>query len=52
VLFATIFTLFVIPASYGLLARRTASPQAMSRHIDQMDGRIKDIDRQREGGVA
>jgi multidrug efflux pump len=52
VLFATIFTLFVIPASYGLLARRTSSPQAMSRHIDKMDGRIEDIDRQREGGVA
>ncbi|TVP82455.1 efflux RND transporter permease subunit [Thioalkalivibrio sp.] len=52
VLFATIFTLFVIPAAYGLLARRTSSPKAMSRHIDGLDGRIEDIDRQREGGVA
>jgi multidrug efflux pump len=52
VLFATIFTLFVIPAAYGLLARRTSSPQAMSRHIDGLDGRIEDIDRQRESGIA
>jgi multidrug efflux pump len=52
VLFATLFTLFVIPAAYGLLARRTSSPKAMSRHIDGLDGRIQDIDRQREGGVA
>ncbi len=51
VLFATLFTLFVIPAAYGLLARRTSSPKAMSRHIDGLDGRIEDIDRQREGGV-
>lgn len=52
VLFATFFTLFVIPAAYGLLARGTASPEAMSRHIDGLDGRIGDIDRQREGGAA
>ena len=52
VLFATIFTLFVIPAAYGLLARRTSSPKAMSRHIDGLDGRIEDIDRRREGGIA
>ncbi len=52
VLFATFFTLFVIPAAYGLLARGTSSPEAMSRHIEGLDGRIRDIDRQREGETA
>lgn len=52
VLFATFFTLFVIPAAYGLLARGTSSPEAMSRHIEGLDGRIRDMDRQREGGAA
>ncbi len=52
VLFATFFTLFVIPAAYSLLARGTSSPEATSRHIDGLDGRIGDIDRQREGGIA
>ncbi|AGA31988.1 RND multidrug efflux transporter; Acriflavin resistance protein [Thioalkalivibrio nitratireducens DSM 14787] len=52
VLFATLFTLFVIPASYGLLARQTTSPKAMTRRIEQLDSRIDDVDRGREGGVA
>jgi len=48
VLFATLFTLFVIPAAYTLLARRTQSPQATTRHIEGLDGRIEDVDRDRE----
>jgi multidrug efflux pump len=52
VLFATAFTLFVIPAAYGLLARRTKSPQAMTRHIHGLDARVEDVDRGREGGAA
>ncbi len=52
VLFATAFTLFVIPAAYGLLARGTESPQATSRRIAGLDQGIEDVDRAREGGAA
>jgi multidrug efflux pump len=52
VLFATLFTLFVIPAAYSLFARRTTSPQATTRHIESLESRVEDIDREREGGVA
>jgi multidrug efflux pump len=33
---ATLFTLFVIPAFYQLLARRTGSPSAVSNKLDRM----------------
>ncbi len=52
VLFATLFTLFVIPAAYSLFARRTTSPQANTRHIETLDARVEDVDRARGGGVA
>jgi multidrug efflux pump len=52
VLFATLFTLFVIPASYSLLARHTASPQATTRRIETLDSRVEDIDQARGGGIA
>jgi multidrug efflux pump len=52
VLFATLFTLFVIPAAYSLFARRTTSPQATTRHIESLESRVEDIDREREGGVV
>jgi multidrug efflux pump len=35
VLSATIFTLFVVPVAYSLLARRTAIPGARSRRLEQ-----------------
>lgn len=44
VLFATLFTLFVVPTAYSLLARRTESPQANSRRLDGLGERIRDID--------
>ncbi len=34
VLVATVFTLFVVPAAYQLLARRTGSPAAVQRRLD------------------
>ncbi len=51
VLFATLFTLFVIPAAYTLLARRTQSPKATTRYIEGLDGRIEDVDRDQRGGA-
>jgi multidrug efflux pump len=33
---ATLFTLFVVPAFYDLFARRTGSPNAISRRLQQM----------------
>jgi multidrug efflux pump len=45
VLFATLFTLFVIPAAYALLAQRTDSPEATSRQIADLTQRVQDIDR-------
>lgn len=46
VLFATLFTLFVIPAAYSLLAQGTTSPKAMSRYLDALGKRVQDIDRE------
>ena len=34
VLAATLFTVFVVPVAYGLLARRTDSPEAVSRKLE------------------
>ncbi|MBS0003472.1 MAG: efflux RND transporter permease subunit [Thioalkalivibrio sp.] len=50
VLFATLFTLFVIPAAYTLLARRTQSPKATTRQIEGLSDRIEDVDRDPEIG--
>ena len=36
VTFATLLTLFVVPPFYALLARRTGSPQAVSRLLERM----------------
>jgi multidrug efflux pump len=44
VLFATLFTLFVVPTAYSLLARRTESPEANSRRLDGLGERVQDID--------
>ena len=44
VLFATLFTLFVIPAAYTLLARGTTSPQATTRHLHELDAGTADVD--------
>ena len=35
VLAATLFTLFVVPVAYDLLARRTGSPKQMQRRLNQ-----------------
>jgi multidrug efflux pump len=35
VLAATLFTLFVVPVAYDLLAKRTGSPKAVQRRLDQ-----------------
>ena len=35
VLAATAFTLFVVPVAYDLIARRTASPGAVTRQLEQ-----------------
>jgi multidrug efflux pump len=35
VLAATLFTLFVVPVAYDLLARRTGSPGDVARQLEQ-----------------
>ena len=35
VLAATLFTLFIVPVAYDLLARRTGSPKQMQRRLEQ-----------------
>ena len=35
VLAATLFTLFIVPVAYDLLARRTGSPQRLTRRLEQ-----------------
>ena len=44
VLFATLFTLFIIPAAYAVLARGTDSPLATTRAIESLAQRVGDID--------
>jgi multidrug efflux pump len=34
VLAATLFTLFIVPVAYDLLARRTGSPKAVQRQLE------------------
>jgi multidrug efflux pump len=36
VIFASLLTLFIVPAFYHLLARRTGSPQAVSRELERL----------------
>jgi multidrug efflux pump len=36
---ATFFTLFIVPAFYDILARRTGSPLAISRRLKQMQAK-------------
>jgi multidrug efflux pump len=36
VTFATFFTLFIVPAVYNLMARRTGSPNAIARKLDDL----------------
>ncbi|WP_237068529.1 efflux RND transporter permease subunit [Microbulbifer guangxiensis] len=38
VLAATVFTIFVVPAAYDLLARRTGSPGEVGRAVAQLEG--------------
>jgi multidrug efflux pump len=33
VIFATVFTLFVVPATYDLLARKTGSPKQLQKRL-------------------
>ena len=42
VLAATLFTLFVVPVAYDLLARRTGSPKQMQRRLDEELGATSD----------
>ncbi len=44
VLFATLFTLFVIPAAYRLVARGTTSPQAVTRRLNALGDEVADVD--------
>ncbi|OOC09698.1 efflux RND transporter permease subunit [Thioalkalivibrio halophilus] len=44
VLFATVFTLFVIPATYYLIARGTTSPLATTRRLESLDEEVRDVD--------
>ncbi|MFN4262915.1 MAG: efflux RND transporter permease subunit [Thioalkalivibrionaceae bacterium] len=44
VLVATLFTLFIVPAAYHLLARKTGSPQATAKRIGDLAGHISDVD--------
>jgi multidrug efflux pump len=37
VLLATVLTLFVVPALYALIARKTASPEAVARELETLD---------------
>ncbi len=37
VLVATLLTLFVVPVFYGLLARRTRSPEALTRELERLE---------------
>ncbi|WP_019592405.1 efflux RND transporter permease subunit [Thioalkalivibrio sp. ALRh] len=52
VLFATLFTLFVIPAAYSLVARGTTSPLATTRRLHDLDAEVTDVDGERRGGHA
>ncbi|WP_024326913.1 efflux RND transporter permease subunit [Thioalkalivibrio sp. AKL19] len=49
VLFATLFTLFVIPAAYRLVARGTTSPLATTRRLHDLDAEVEDVDGERRG---
>lgn len=44
VLFATLFTIFVVPTAYALLAQRTESPEANTRRLRALGERVQDID--------
>jgi multidrug efflux pump len=37
-LFATFFTLFIVPAFYNLMARGTGSPNAVARKLQSLSG--------------
>ena len=37
VLFATLFTVFVVPVAYALLARRTELPGAVERRLEGLE---------------
>lgn len=43
---ATLLTLFVIPVAYAALARRTTSPEAISRELDRELGESGDVEPQ------
>jgi len=36
VMFATFFTLFIVPAVYNLMARHTGSPNAVAHRLDEL----------------
>lgn len=44
VLVATLFTLFVVPAAYRLLARNTGSPQRTAKRIGELAEHVADVD--------
>ena len=42
---ATLFTLFIVPVAYRLIAKGSASPLATSRELDEALGEQPDADR-------
>jgi multidrug efflux pump len=38
--FATLFTLFIVPAVYNLIARRTGSPNAVAQKLATMRAEV------------
>jgi hypothetical protein len=45
---SALLTLFIVPSLYALFARRTSSPQRVSRLIEQLQ---KGVGREREAAV-
>jgi hypothetical protein len=37
---SAVFTLFIVPSLYVLLARKTSSPQRVARLIEQLQGAV------------
>ena len=43
VAFATLLTLFVVPAFYGLLAPYTRSPEALAQELDKLEAQVPPV---------
>jgi len=41
--FATVFTLFVVPVFYHLMARRTGSPGTVARKLAELEARVDGV---------